>query len=66
MTCPTCRAAAQLSDNAASTCLVDVKCPQCCVRHLMQTIGHLGSWGDAGHERRIRQLLAERLAEDKE
>jgi hypothetical protein len=64
MTCPTCHAAAQLSANPASECLVDLTCAQCCVRHIMKTIETFGAYGGKDHAERIKDLLVERLIKE--
>lgn len=58
--CKTCEVVAKL-DKPEAECLVDLKCPECCVRHIMKTIEHLGTWGGDGHGERIKDRLLERL-----
>jgi hypothetical protein len=65
MTCPTCHAAAQLSADPESVCLVDLTCAQCCVRHILRTIEALGeSVDDKFHAERIKDLLLEHLIKE--
>lgn len=66
MTCPTCSIAAELSANPESANLVDLKCAQCCVRHILRTIETFGTYGDKHHVERIKDLLVEHLVRERQ
>lgn len=55
--CKTC----EIAENPNYEVVVDVKCAECCTRHIMRTIKELGTWGAEGHEGRIKDLLLEKL-----
>ena len=55
--CKTCITAA---DPQYQRC-IDLKCPACCVRHIMLEIEVFGKYGDESHEGRIKDALFEEL-----
>jgi len=51
--CKTCLMAA----DAITSRAVDMRCVDCCVRHLLQTIDSLDRFGKPGHKERIEDKL---------